>query len=95
MVYNGSCKRGLESALCVGEDFYKECSKGTYVRGQVTVKKPLKEAYAVTTALGLYNFFLNGKKVGEDEMTPGWTSYQRHLLYQTYEVTDYLEENGF
>ena len=76
------------------EDFYKECSKGTYVRGQVMVKKPLKEAYAVTTALGLYNFFLNGKKVGEDEMTPGWTSYQRHLLYQTYEVTDYLKEGA-
>ncbi len=76
------------------EDFYKERSKGTYVRGQVMVKKPLKEAYAVTTALGLYNFFLNGKKVGEDEMTPGWTSYQRHLLYQTYEVTDYLKEGA-
>ncbi|MDE6964668.1 MAG: glycoside hydrolase family 78 protein [Lachnospiraceae bacterium] len=74
------------------DDSYKECSKGTYVRGRVTVKKPLKEAYAVTTALGLYNFFLNGKKVGEDEMTPGWTSYQRHLLYQTYEVTNYLKE---
>ncbi len=76
------------------DDSYKECSKGTCVRGQVTVKKPLKEAYAVTTALGLYNFFLNGKKVGEDEMTPGWTSYQRHLLYQTYEVTDYLKEGA-
>ena len=74
------------------DDSYKECSKGTYVRGKVLVKKPLKEAYAVTTALGLYNFFLNGKKVGDDEMTPGWTSYQRHLLYQTYEVTEYLKE---
>lgn len=74
------------------DDSYKECSKGTYVRGKVFVKKPLKEAYACTTALGLYNFFLNGKKVGEDEMTPGWTSYRRHLLYQTYEVTDCLKE---
>ncbi len=74
------------------EDSYKECSKGTYVRGQFSVKKELKEAYACTTALGLYNFFLNGKKVGEDEMTPGWTSYRKHLLYQTYEVTDYLRQ---
>ncbi len=74
------------------DDSYKECSKGTYVRGTFTVKKPLKEAFACTTALGLYNFFLNGKKVGDDEMTPGWTSYQRHLLYQTYEVTDDIKE---
>lgn len=57
-----------------------------------TVKKPVKEAYAMTTGLGLYNFFLNGEKVGKDEMTPGWTSYRRHLLYQTYEITDFLKE---
>jgi alpha-L-rhamnosidase len=74
------------------DDSYKECSKGTYVRGGFFVKKPVKEAFACTTALGLYSFFLNGKKVGEDEMTPGWTSYQRHLLYQTYEVTEYIKE---
>lgn len=74
------------------EDFYKECSKGTYVRGVFVLKKQIKEAYAFTTALGLYNFFLNGEKVGEDEMTPGWTSYNRHLLYQTYEVTALLKE---
>ena len=42
----------------------REVSKGTYVRGTFTVKKPVKAAYAMTTALGLYNFFLNGEKVG-------------------------------
>ncbi len=90
LVKDGEWKAPFLSAET--EDSYKECSKGTYVRGQFSVKKALKEAYACTTALGLYNFFLNGKKVGEDEMTPGWTSYRRHLLYQTYEVTDYLRE---
>ena len=78
------------------DDSYKDESKGTYVRGTFTIKKEVKEAYAYTTALGLYNFFLNGEKVGTDEMTPGWTSYQRHLLYQTYDIKDYLKvgENG-
>lgn len=42
----------------------KEESKGTYVRGTFIVEKPVKEAYAMTTGLGLYNFFLNGEKVG-------------------------------
>lgn len=65
-------------------------SKGTYVRKGITLKKNIKEAYACTTALGLYNFYINGKKVGEDELTPGWTSYRKHLCYQTYDVTDYL-----
>lgn len=74
------------------DDSYKECSKGTYVRGCFTLRGKVKEAYAFTTALGLYNFYLNGEKVGTDEMTPGWTSYRRHLLYQTYDVTEYLKE---
>lgn len=74
------------------DDTYKEVSKGTYVRGIFEIKKGIKEAYAYTTALGLYNFYLNGEKVGEDEMTPGWTSYQRHLLYQTYDVKKYLKQ---
>lgn len=69
------------------EERDKEISKGTYVRGGFVLKKTVKEAIALTTGLGLYQFFLNGKKVGEDEMTPGWTSYRRHLLYQTYDVT--------
>jgi alpha-L-rhamnosidase len=73
------------------DESYKEVSKGTYVRGIFEVKKEIKEAYAYTTALGLYNFYLNGEKVGVDEMTPGWTSYQRHLLYQTYDVTNLLK----
>ena len=74
------------------DDSYKSVSKGTYVRGTFEIKKDIKEAYAFTTALGLYQFYLNGKKVGEDEMTPGWTSYRRHLLYQTYDVTEYLQK---
>ncbi|MFQ9509798.1 MAG: family 78 glycoside hydrolase catalytic domain [Lachnospiraceae bacterium] len=72
------------------DESYKSCSKGTYVRGTFQIKKKLKAAYAYTTALGLYNFFLNGEKVGKDELTPGWTSYQKHLLYQTYDITNLL-----
>lgn len=76
------------------EEFYKEESRGTLVRGGFSVRGKVKEAYAFTTALGLYHFYLNGKKVGDDEMTPGWTSYRRHLLYQTYDVTEYLKEGA-
>ncbi|MDD4850628.1 MAG: family 78 glycoside hydrolase catalytic domain, partial [Gemmiger sp.] len=70
---------------------YWEASRGSYLRGTFAVKPGLKAAYACTTALGLYNFYLNGQKVGRDEMTPGWTSYHKHLTYQTYEVTALLK----
>jgi alpha-L-rhamnosidase len=42
------------------------------------------------SALGLYRAFINGKRVGEDLLTPGWTSYWDRLSYQTYEVGDLL-----
>jgi alpha-L-rhamnosidase len=43
------------------------------------------------TALGLYRAFINGKRVGNDLLTPGWTAYDKRLAYQTYEVADLLQ----
>lgn len=68
-------------------------SKGTSLRKEFILNKPVKSAYAFTTALGLYEFYINGKKVGKDVLTPGWTSYNKRLLYQTYDVTEYVQ-NG-
>ena len=42
------------------------------------------------SALGLYRCFINGKRVGNDLLTPGWTSYETRLSYQTYAVADLL-----
>lgn len=67
-------------------------SKGTYLRKEFTTEKKVQSAYLCATALGLYKVYLNGNKVGTDELTPGWTSYKKHLLYQTYDVTSYLKE---
>lgn len=44
------------------------------------------------SALGLYRGFINGKRVGNDLLTPGWTSYWDRLSYQTYDVSDLLHE---
>ncbi len=68
----------------------KNHSPVTGVRKRFYVEKPLKEAFLVSTAQGVYQTFLNGIRVGEDELTPGWTSYHKILLYQTYEVSDMI-----
>ena len=67
-------------------------SKGTYVRKSFQAAKEIKEAFVSVTALGLYNLYINGKKVGCDELTPGWTSYKKHLCFQTYDVTENLKK---
>ncbi len=43
------------------------------------------------SALGLYRAFINGKRVGEDLLTPGWTCYDDRIAYQAYEVSDLLQ----
>ncbi len=71
-----------------------DVSKGTLLRKEFTVEKKVKNAFVCVTGLGIYNLYLNGSKVGNDEMTPGWTSYHKHLCYQTYEVTGLLRQGS-
>lgn len=44
------------------------------------------------SALGLYRAYINGKRVGDDLLTPGWTCYDQRLSYQSYSVSDLLQE---
>lgn len=57
------------------------------------VSKEIKQALAYVTGLGHFDFFLNGKKVGDHFLDPGWTKYDKEALYVTFDVTDELK-NG-
>jgi alpha-L-rhamnosidase len=48
---------------------------------------PVRSARLYVTSLGYYQMFLNGKRVGDEELTPGWTDYRERVEYQTYDVT--------
>lgn len=52
------------------------------------------EAKLYVTAWGIYDFFINGIKVGDDYFAPGFTSYKHQMQYQTYDVTDDLREKN-
>ncbi len=60
------------------------------LRRTFTVSAPVKSARLYATALGAYELFLNGKRVGNDVMDPGWTDYREHVKYQTFDVTAQL-----
>lgn len=45
------------------------------------------------TALGLYEAYINGTRVGDELMSPGWTSYHHRLLYQVYDVSGLLRHD--
>ncbi len=50
-------------------------------------------AYAFASAYGLYEIYINGKRVGENYFAPGFTAYFSRLQYQMYDVHEYLK-NG-
>jgi len=52
--------------------------------------KVIRSATAFVTAHGLYEAYINGHRVGDLHLTPGWTSYNRRLQYQIYDVTDLI-----
>jgi len=64
-----------------------------YFRKQFSSAKKIKTATAYITAHGMYEAQINGKRVGEYYLTPGWTSYNNRLQYQVYDVTAMLS-NG-
>jgi alpha-L-rhamnosidase len=62
------------------------------LRRSFSVADGLIAARIYATSLGLYELWLNGQRVGEAVLTPGWTSYDHRLQYQTYEVTALLRQ---
>jgi len=59
-----------------------------YFRRAFETAKPVRRARLYCTALGTYRVFLNGGRVGQDVLTPGFTDYRKRVLYQTYDVTN-------
>jgi alpha-L-rhamnosidase len=53
--------------------------------------KPLKRAMLYASALGLYELHLNGEKIGEDLLAPGWTDFQKRVHFMTYDVTQQVK----
>ena len=53
-------------------------------------EKKITHANLTITAMGVYEARLNGRRVGQFVMAPGWTSYHKRLQYQEYDITDLL-----
>ena len=75
----------------VAEDITKS-NPAPMLRRVFPVKKRVAQARLYATAMGLYQFELNGRRVGDQYFTPGWTAYDFRYQYQTYDVTSQLKQ---
>jgi alpha-L-rhamnosidase len=92
----------VEAGLLRAEDwtarFVSPCALGglkapaPVVCSRLLVPASISRARLYATAHGVYAAFLNGRRVGNDVLAPGWTSYAHRLRYQTYDVTDLVRE---
>jgi len=60
------------------------------MRKQFSVSKKISSATAYISAHGIYEAYINGKRVGDSYFTPGWTAYKKRLQYQVFDVSDML-----
>ncbi|MGA0373113.1 MAG: family 78 glycoside hydrolase catalytic domain [Flavobacteriaceae bacterium] len=65
-----------------------------YFRKEFNIQKKIKKARVYIAAAGLYELYLNGKKVGDHQLDPTYTRFDRRNLYVTYDVSDYLQQNN-
>ena len=63
-------------------------------RRKWTAEKPIKNVTLEITALGVYEAEINGQRVSDFVLAPGWTSYDHRLQVQTYDVTALLQKEN-
>jgi len=66
-------------------------------RKDFTAGKTIRRATIYATALGIYEMYLNGYRVGDARFAPGWTDYHKSAYYNTYDVTSLVKrgKNAF
>ena len=58
------------------------------LRAEVAVRPGVRRAEVLATARGLFRCWIDGQRVGDDELAPGWTDYRVRVPVRRYDVTD-------
>ena len=60
----------------------------------ITTHGKVASATLTASAIGVYEAYINGKKVGDRVLAPGFTGYNNRVQYQEYDITDMLEDSN-
>ena len=76
-----------DAQAVVPDDGKNRYLPATHLRKDFTLTKSPQRAVLYVTSLGIAEPHLNGHKVGEDFLIPGWTDYRKRIYYRAYDVT--------
>ena len=65
----------------------------TSFRKGFTVAANIKKVALTATALGVFEVYLNGVRIGNDEMKPGWTDYRKRVFEFEYDITELCDKS--
>ncbi|MDO4622909.1 MAG: family 78 glycoside hydrolase catalytic domain [Eubacteriales bacterium] len=63
-----------------------------YARKKIELQEGIRKAAAKVCGLGQFQFSINGNKVGDHELDPAWTDYDKYVQYVVFDVTDLLSK---
>lgn len=66
--------------------------KPFYARKVICINRNIKKAEAEVCGLGQFVFHVNGEKIGDHELDPGWTNYKKRIQYVTFDITKNLQK---
>ena len=66
----------------------------THLRKAFAVDKPIRRARLYASAFGVYELSLNGARVGDQTLAPGYTDYEKRVLFQAYDVTELVRRGA-
>jgi len=81
---------GLDHAMPWEKEEIHSQLGARYMRSEFELDKEVKHATLYISGLGLYEAFINGKKVGDDVLAPAPTDYRKTVLYNAYDITGML-----
>ncbi len=74
----------------LGKWISNETARPFLARKELWIDKKITKAVAYVCGLGQFHFYLNGEKVGNHELDPGWTNYDKLVQYVAFDVKEQL-----
>ncbi len=85
---------GLDRKMSWDEETEHSRLSARYLRKEFELDKQVAKATLYICGLGMYEAFINGKRIGDQVLAPAPTDYRRTVLYNAFDVTQLLDKNN-
>ena len=85
---------GLERAMPWDEESEHSHLSARYLRQQFNIDKDVRRATLYICGLGMYEAYINGRRIGNQVLSPAPTDYRKTVLYNAFDVTEMLDKEN-